>query len=410
VKYLRFLIREKRFLAFGFSLAFFSSFGQTFFIGLFGEHVLESFSLDKKAYGACYSLATLASGLTIIKLGRSLDHVDLRRYSVLLCLGLAIACAGIGVASHVAVLIGSLYLLRLTGQGLLTHTAGTSMARYYNADRGTAISIAGLGYPAGEAVLPILAVAVIAGIGWRMTWLSIAGLIVIVMLPLVLWLLRGHGERHEAHVATLAADAEETGETGRRRQWTRGEVLRDVRFYLLLPGLGAPGFIVTGLFFYQGHLVETKGWSLTMFAACLAVFAATQLPSGLLAGALVDRVGARRLLPLYVVPMVAGLLVLGTVEHWFAAPVFMALTGLTAGIGSPIVGAMWAEVYGVRHLGAIRAAVTSILVFATAASPILMGWLIDGGVPMNTIILACAGYAVVGGVLAWASMHMRARD
>ena len=402
VNYLQFLAANRRFLGFGFALAFFSSFGQTFFISVFGDEIRGTFDLSHGDFGLVYSLATLASGLSIIWLGRKLDTVDLRLFSSALCAGLVVACFTMGFAPGVAVLVVAIYLLRLTGQGLLSHTAMTSMARYFDEARGKAIAVAGLGFPAGEAVLPILAVVVMERIGWRATWLVIAAGLCVIVIPLVLWLLRGHAERHRAHLA-----AGNGLSSGPGRQWTRGEVLRDPRFYLLLPGVMAPGFIVTGLFFHQVHLVDTKGWSLTWFAGCFAVFAVAQLPAGLLAGPLVDRLGATRLLPVYLLPLAASLVVLATGSHMLVAAAFMALAGVTSGLGGTVVGSMWAEVYGVRHLGAIRAMATAIMVFSTAGSPVSMGWLIDAGVTMETIAWLCCAYTLVGAALAWVAMRRR---
>jgi len=405
VSYLRLLASDPRFLTFGFVLAFFSSFGQTFFISLFGDEIRTTFDLSHGDFGLCYSLATLASGMTIIWLGRKIDSVDLRTFSTVVCGGLVLACFGMAVVPAVAVLGVVLFLLRLTGQGLLSHAAMTSMARYFDAGRGKAISIAGLGFPAGEAVLPIAAVVVMERIGWQETWMAIATGLFVIGIPLILWLLRGHDARHGIHLERMAEaenspNAHEQG-AGPGRQWTLAEVLHDPRFFVLLPAIMAPAFIITGLFFHQVHLVESKGWSLTWFAGCFAVFAGTQLPAGLIAGPLVDRFGARRLLPLYLAPLTAGVAVLAMTAHWLAAPAFMALCGLTAGLAGPIVGSMWPEMYGVRHLGAIRAMVTAVLVFGTAGSPVTMGLLIDAGVSMDTIAWLCCAYAAAGMTLVW---------
>lgn len=414
MSYLRFLFAHPRFLAFGFALAFFSSFGQTFFISLFGNEIRETFSLSHSGFGLCYSLATLASGLSIIWLGQKLDSVHLRTFSLVLLVGLVVGCVGMGVAPSVAVLVIVFFLLRLTGQGLLSHTAMTSMARYFHESRGKAISIAGLGFPAGEAVLPIAGVLVMAAIGWRQTWFVIAAALLVVGVPLIVWLLLDHDARHDEHLERLATVDETTRTTtGQRevaiRQWTRTEVLHDIRFYLLLPTVMAPGFIITGLFFHQVHLVETKGWNMAWFASCFVVVAATQVPAGLLVGPLVDKWGARRLLPLYLIPMGLGLVTLALTNHWNAAPVFMGFAGLTMGSAGTIVGSMWAEMYGVKHLGGIRAMATSILVFGTAASPVMMGWLIDAGVSIENICWGCVVYTVTGVVLARAATINRWR-
>ncbi len=397
-------------MAFGFALTFVSSFGQTFFIALFSDDVRSAFDLSHGEYGACYSGATLASGFTIIWLGQKLDTVDLRIFTAVLCLGLATAALAMALALIVIVLVVAIYMLRLFGQGLLSHTALTSMARYFDETRGKAMSLAGLGFPAGEAVLPVLTVWVLATLTWRQSWMLIAGIVLVLVLPAALWLLRGHGARHQQHVQRLSMESSAThGQRAesRRRQWSRADVLRDVRFYMMLPAIMAPGFIVTGLFFHQLHLIEFKGWDKQWFALCFIAFAGAQLPAGIIAGPLVDRFTGRRLLPLFVLPMLGALIVLMSGSHTLLAPLFMVLLGMTSGVGGPIVGSMWPEVYGVKHLGAIRAMATSIMVFGTAGSPITMGWLIDAGVSMDAIAAMCAGYTIVAALLAWAANRTR---
>ncbi|MFT7484323.1 MAG: MFS family permease, partial [Candidatus Paceibacteria bacterium] len=198
--YLRLLRSEPRLLAFGFVLTFFSSFGQTFFISLFGGEIRSNFGLSNTDYGLTYSVATLCSGLTIIRIGRKIDTVDLRRFTLLLCAGLFAACALVAGARGVAVLSVGFFLLRLCGQGLLSHAALTSMSRYFGRQRGKALSIAGLGFPVGEAILPILAVLAIGSIGWREAWSVAAGAVVVCLVPAVIYCLRGHEERHRVHL------------------------------------------------------------------------------------------------------------------------------------------------------------------------------------------------------------------
>jgi MFS family permease len=397
MSYLEFLRRNTRFLVFGFALTFFSSFGQTYFIGVFGDDVRDAFGLTEGRYGTLYGAATLTSGCCVIWLGRLIDRVDLRIYTTAVCVGLIVACFAMSQAGTALALTVALFGLRLFGQGLLGHTAMTSMARYFDETRGKAMSVAALGFPAGEAVLPIAGVTLIAAVGWRQSWALIAGALTIAMVPIALTLLRGHGGRHRALVARTT---ESRGSGPERRDWTRREVMRDPRFYLLLPAILAPAFIVTGIFFHQSTLIAQKGWSATWFASCFIAFAGAQLPSSLGAGPLVDRVGATRLIPFYLAPLTASLVVLAAFDHPFAAAAFMVLAGITSGVCGPIIGAMWAELYGVVHLGAIRALGSALMVFSTALSPVAMGRLIDDGVQLDRLTAACAAGSVVAASLA----------
>ena len=181
---------------------------------------------------------------------------------------------------------------------------------------------------------------------------------------------------------------ESSGDRRVAADWTRMQVLADPLFYALLPGLMATSFIITGVFFHQVHLVEVKGWQLAWFAAGYPVYAAATIVSSLASGWIIDRWSAIRVLPVFLLPMAAGLVVLAETRNPGIALAFFALSGLTAGGAATVVGALWAELYGTAHLGAIKALVTSASVGASALAPGLLGWLIDAGIGIETQLLA----------------------
>lgn len=387
--YLPFVAANPRFLAFGVLATLFSSFGQTFFIALFGGELRAAFDLTHGDFGALYSGATLASGLTLMWVGRLIDRVTLARYTLAVCLALACACLLMGAVASAAMLAVAFFALRLTGQGLLSHLSMVAMARQFVATRGKAVSIAALGHPAGEAVFPVVAVALMGVLGWRGAWLLFGGLLLAGLAPLMLWLLRG-----AALDAGAKASADEAA-ARRRRPGDKalGQVLRDPVFYAVMVCMLAPAFITTGLFFHQVALAEAKGWSLSWLAACFIGFAATQSLGGLGSGTLIDRFGAPRLLPVFMLPLAAACATVGTFDHPATAIAYLAFAGATAGAGLSLLAALWAEVYGVTHLGAIRGVVQAAMVLATAAAPGLFGWLLDSGVGFGAIAFGCAGYA-----------------
>lgn len=392
MSYLPFVRANARFLAFGFLTAAFSSFGQTFFIGLFGAEIRDAFSLGHGGFGTIYSLGTVASAMTMLWVGRLVDRFDLRTFTSVSCAGLVGACLVMGAAPTLLVLGIAIYLLRLAGQGLMSHIAVTAMARYFDAGRGKAVSLASMGHPAGEAVLPLVTVAVIGLVGWRATWLAIGMALGVVLIPVLLWLLKGHGARHRQHVASRrSVDVSARGE-----DWTLSAVVRDPRFAMILPGVMAPPFITTGIFFHQAQLVAGKGWSMSWFAATFTAYAAATVVASFLAGPLVDRLGALRVLPFFLLPMGCALLFLAGVDAPWAALAYMVAAALTTGAGHPITGSMWAEAYGVMHIGAIRSLHHALMVFSTALSPAAMGLLMDGGMSLETIALLCVAWVVVG--------------
>jgi len=365
-----------------------SAFGQTYFIAIFAPWLKSELSLTDGGFGGLYTLANLASAGVLMWAGKIADHFRIRWLAVAVMLSLAAVCVAMASISAAWLLLPVLFGLRLFGQGSMGHLAITGVGRWYLRRRGRMMSIAVLGFPASEAVMPFAAVTVIGLLGWRQTWLTGAAILCFVSLPLVLYFLRNepaHDQAAEAHDARLPE----------RRHWTRAEVLRRPEFYGVLSGIVVPAFIMTGIFFHQVYLVETKGWTLAWFTGWFPVFAGVSVLTALLTGWLVDRFDASRLLPLFLLPMTAGVLVLVFADSRNAVPAFMVLGALTTGSSNTLLGALWAELFGTRYLGAIRATAFSTQVLASALSPGLIGLLLDLGVALEAQYLAMAGYALV---------------
>ena len=394
MKYLMFIIDNRYFIGYGFLVSLFSSFGSTPIISLFGGEIRAEFGFSHGDFGALYSLSNLAAAAGIVWFGRMIDRTDLRIFSALVCALLVAGCLLLSWAPSVPLLFVAIVGVRVAGPGLMTHAVGTSMARYFGAERGRALAIAGLGTPTNEVMAPIILVGLIAALGWRETLMSMGVVFAVLLIPLVLWLLKGHGERHRRYLEGRMAEATPQG-----RQWSLSEVLHDLRFYLIVPTVLAPPLIMAGLFFHQVHVVETKGWSLTWWAICIAGFAIARVGITLVSGPLIDRFGATRTLPIYIAPMAVALLALALIDHPVAALVYLVLGGISTGARITTGNAIWAEVYGTAHLGAIRAFVQGLIILAVAVSPATMGWMFDVGITVEAIALMSIGLVAVTAML-----------
>lgn len=390
--YLSFARKNLRFLAFGLVVAFTSSAGQTFFIGVFGPEVRAAFSLSHTEWGTIYMIGTLSSAAVLTYTGGLIDRMDLRLFAGVVIAGLAGACFVMSSTQSVVALTVAIFLLRQMGQGLTSHTASTSMARYHGAHRGKALSLVSIGFTIGEAILPVLAVAAIAAWGWRQTY-SVSGIVVLATIPIVLWLLKGHGARHEQHLTAVreqsCADANAAGNK------TRWEMLREPRFYLLLPAAVAPSFIMTAMFFHHLTLAEAKGWSAEWVTGSYWIFGLSTVLALLTAGPLIDRLTAARIMPFYLLPLAAGLILLAPAVDPLWVLAYLFLGGINSGLYFAGLTALWAELYGVRHLGAIKSTVGAISVFASALGPVTVGLMLDLGFPIETVCLCFAAYCLL---------------
>jgi MFS family permease len=387
-----FIRQQPRLALYAFAAVAASGFGQTFFVSVMGGEIRQAFGLSHTAYGGLYSTATVLSALALFRFGSLADTWSLPRVTSLAAGLLAAGCLTIGFA-HSSLLLGlGFVLMRFGGQGYMSHLGMTTAARYFAAQRGKAVALAQMGFPAAEAVLPAGAVLLMGGLGWRWPWLAGGLVLVCAVLPLLLLL----SWRSPAPTQDRAvAGSEHLGPS-----LTREQVVRDPGFYLLLPATVTAPFTVTALFFHQVAIAQAQGWPLQILAGGFSGYAAGHLATLLVAGTVVDRLGAGRTLPLALLPLAASLVLLALASGRWVALVYLVLIGVTQGFAATAGGAVWAERYGVVHLGAIRAMTQAVMVVSTAIAPVLLGLLLDLGVGLTSLALAMSAAAIAASLLA----------
>lgn len=382
-------------LAFGLLLTFFSSFGQTFLLSLYVPAIEALLGISNTVFGSLYAVATLSSAFTLPWLGGRFDRMPIRAYTLMVLVGLVAALLLLSSARHLVVVVIAFYGLRLFGQGLMSHTAVSAMARYFEANRGKAIGIAILGHPLGEATLPLLVTLLIGGFGWRSTLQFSALSVAIVVLPATLLLLRGARSRLKKFEASSDTD---TAGTVHQSIW---QLIAERRFWIITPLVFMTGYTNTALFFFQLKLGEARGWTPEWVAGSLSAFALASALGMAGAGPLVDRLSGRQLFPGYMIPYVAGLLVLVFFHQPIAYPIALLLMGLANGSGSTIKNAMLAEIYGIQVIGKVRSVFTTIMVISTALGPISFGVLLDAEFSYGWIFSLVAGVIVLTIVNGW---------
>jgi len=375
-----------RWLAGGFLLVFFSSFGQTFFISMWGAEIRADYGLTHGGFGAIYMLGTLASAATLPFLGRIVDHVSVARCGLLVIGMLALATLLMSFGSGVVVLALTIYLLRLFGQGMTIHVAITAMGRWYAANRGKAVSISSIGINFAEATMPSAFILLAGYVGWRESWLLAFAALLLVALPAIYLLMR-------VERAPAGSAPDEKGGMS-VRQWTRGQMLRDPMFWLSGLGIFAPAFIGTSIFFHQDYLIEFNNWPPQLYYNSFALMAVTTVTVSLLTGLAVDRWSAVQVMPWFMIPLGAGCLLLGSISDPWVIVIFMILLGCSYGITTTLFGALWPEIYGTEHLGSIRSITIALMVFLTAAGPGVTGLLIDMGIPFNKQLVVMGIYCL----------------
>jgi MFS family permease len=401
---LAFIKHNFRWIAGGFMLTYFSSLGQTYFISASVSEWQAAFGLSHGEFGRLYMFATLASALCLPFVGRFVDVVQAHRTVALVAPVLAGASLLAGYASSVPMLVAAVFLLRLFGQGMMTHIALTTTGRWFVAERGRAVSLVVLGHQGGEATIPLAFAALTIAYGYRVGWVAAAVALLVVGLPFAYWAYRKPRVPH-GQVSTEKKRSPEV------RSWTRREVLRDPIFWILLTGVLAPAFIGTTIFYHQNYLTALHDWPPQLFATSLLVMALTTVGFALLTGAAIDRFGATLVLPIFLLPLASACFALAYSGPEITLFIVMVLLGISYGISSTLFGSLWPEIYGLANLGAVRSITVSAAVLATAIGPGLTGTLIDRGMGLPEQMIFLGIYCLLAaGALTIASISLLRRS
>ncbi len=383
-------------LSYGALHYFFSCLGQTFLISVSVPFLIEDLKLTSSEFSNGYAVATICSALTLPLIGSWVDHSSYRKVSLIGGLGLILACLVMYESHTIWTLIPGLYLLRFFGQGGMILIGSTIVAKFFDKNRGKSLSLASIGLAVAETFMPVVIVYVITDHDWRASWLLLATAVLVIFLPLTQGLIR----RHER--SAVANEADTSGKTT-TADFTRRQVLKDPKFYLVLPAFIFLPFFITGMFIHQNLLAIHKGWSLEWMATCFIGFGIAKVAMSFFGGALIDRFSGKQVFIFYLLPLALGLFVLLLGQHKLLALIYMFLLGMTASLGSLSGVAIWAELYGVKNLGAIKSMTTTFMVISTALGPIVLGYSIQRSLNLTLIfsiatilIIIIASWWVIG--------------
>ena len=366
-------------IIFGFIFTFFSSFGQSFFLGLFNSSIRETLSITHGQFGSIYASATLLSSFLLIWVGKKIDDINIFRFALYVTLLLAFSCFFFSKISSVFFLFIAVFLMRFSGQGLMSHTATTTISRFFTKSRGKALSIGWFGLSTAEFILPVLIVYLLTLTAWQNIWLSISVLILF-FLPFIAFAL----------IKNLNFDSREDVNDQNFvekeiKNWTRVEVLKDYRFYIVCLNMLAMPWIATGVFVYQSYITESKEWGEFVIAQSFMAYSVLSVITLLGSGFLIDKFTSRKLLIFMNIPLLISMLVLFYLDISISAFIFLGLIGISNGLANVLGSSTWAEIYGVKYIGSIKALTTALMVFSTAFGTALFGLLIDKGFTIEQI-------------------------
>ena len=366
-------------IIFGFIFTFFSSFGQSFFLGLFNSSIRDALNISHGQFGSIYASATLLSSFILIWLGKKIDEINIFKFACLVAILLSFSCFFFSKISSIIILFFSIFLMRFSGQGMMSHTATTTVSRYFTKSRGKALSTIWFGLSSAEFILPVFIIFLLTSIDWRNIWISIS-IIVILFLPFISFILvRKLNFDSRESSGELEADNENI------KSWKRKDVLKDYRFYILGFNMLAMPWITTGIFVYQSFILSSKEWGPFVIAKSFMAYSVLSVITLFISGFLIDKFTSRKILIYMNIPLLLSLVVIILFNNPNISFLFLGLIGISNGLANVLGSSTWAEIYGVKYIGSIKALTTALMVFSTAFGTALFGFLIDKGFSIEKI-------------------------
>jgi len=154
-------------------------------------------------------------------------------------------------------------------------------------------------------------------------------------------------------------------------------------------------WIATGVFVYQSFISDSKMWAIYTIPKAFMIYSITSITTLFVSGFLVDKFTGRKIILYMNLPLLFAMITLFNFDDEIFAYIFLGLIGVSNGLANILGSSTWAEIYGVKYIGSIKALTTAFMVFSTAFGTAVFGVLIDQGFTIENIAFLGAAYIVI---------------
>ncbi|MGK0367964.1 MAG: MFS family permease, partial [Thermoproteota archaeon] len=371
------LRKHPRYIAFSFIIFFFSSLGQTFLLSLFNTDIAAAYGLSPKELSVYYSIATFGASLLLPFVGKLIDRINILKLTIFMALGVCLflgllTLLGTRDMGKLSVVLVFIYVfIRLLGQSSLPILASTFITRNFGSYRGRALAISSFGRSISEGIFPIIITSIIIAYDWKYAVYFLIVLVLFVFIPSVYFLLR-NGECETPLYPEFQASS-----VSKKEDFKSKTIYTNIKIYYVSFFNSIIPFSLTGIYFYQSEILKFKELTINDWGQSFLYYSICQVLTSILAGILVDKYSAKKILFLILIPFTLGLYAITTIPGLLGLNIFMAFCGLSGGLSSNIKSSFWAETFSLKDLGKVKSLDSSFMVISTSIAPILFGVTLD---------------------------------
>ena len=327
--------------------------------GVFVLPMSDEFGWNRGTISLAASIGALVSGLSQPFLGRLYDRLGGRRLILASLIVSGVGTMLLALTTHILFLIllfGGVLSVAMGGSSLTTTSA--LLAKWFQRQRATAVSLNASGASVGGLLLVPLTVSLIHLVGWRLAWVVLGLLILLLVVPLA-WVLLKDDPAELGLLPDGDPQPVQTGQTATVRPgpleveyWQQS--FRSTPMWQLCGGYFVCGFTIALVSTHFVPFAIERGVSATTSATAFGLMSGLNVVGVLAVGALADRGGRKNLLGLVYAlrgcAYAALLLAPGAWGLWS----FVVIMGFSWWATLPLTSALTAEVYGLKHLGMLN--------------------------------------------------------
>jgi MFS transporter, OFA family, oxalate/formate antiporter len=348
--------------------------GQTYAVSIFIEHFIHDLGLSRTLVSGLYGAGTLVGSFALPLIGREIDRRGSRPTGVAIALLFGLACIFMGLVVNWPMLLLGFMTIRMLGQGGLGLVSQNVINQWWVSRRGMIMGVSGLGVSLlGIGALPGLINGLVTLYGWRLAYMLLGGVLLLIMAPVAWLFYRDRPELYGRHPDGRQMAIDETELAVAEENWTLAEARRTPMFWIMSGGLALIAMLITGLYFHMVSIFADNGLAANAAAAVFAPIALATAAFTLGGGLLLDRVPARVMLSTSLFLLAFSLWYAQHLSGVAAATLYGAALGGTSGLFHVVGMVVWARYYGRQHLGSITGVTTTVVVIGSALGPLPLG-------------------------------------
>jgi len=360
--------------------------GQTTGVSAFTEPLLGALHISRLQLSLAYMIGTIASAFVLTPAGKLYDRLGARWMGTASCFMLGTVLLVLSRADHIAgalatllpqqiatltTMTGLFFLLRLSGQGVLTLCSRNMVMKWFDRRRGIASGITGVAVGYGFANTPRVCHWLIEQTDWSVTWFGTAILWIFIFTPLVWIFFRDNPEDCGLIPDGKIVEKAERKNLAIHHQFTLPEARRTLTFWIFGLTLTLQSLYITAITFHIESIFTEAGMDGARGFAIFPAAALIGIAASLIGGWLSDRIALRYFYKFFLLAMAGsmiGFILLS--PKWI--PLITVCFGLSSGLFGLLIGITWPKYFGREHLGAISGLNMAMLVFGSAIGPMLL--------------------------------------